>query len=389
MQPMLHDLNYLSMKKFLNIFLLSLLSMSLLAQVPKSMNYQSVVRDATGKIVIQQIIGIQASILQGSVNGASVYSETFTKTTNDQGLVNLAIGTGTSAGLLSDIDWSAGPYFMQVAIDISGGTNYLVVGTSEILSVPYAFMSDTTASYAEIDPVFNVSVASAITGADTTYWNNKTDTETDPVYSGSVASGITGADINFWNNKLDTEVDGSVTNELQTLSVAGTDLSISNGNSVSLSTLSPWTPSGADIYFSGGAVGIGVTTPGAMLHINTTSGLPFLKFESNDNVYTQWTTSRLGADSYLVGIDGGNNRFMFANLTTGGFPVIIQGNNVGLGTLLPERPLHVKDVMRLEPRSTVPLNPKTGDIYMDDGTNTTTTKPKLRVYDGTNWYECW
>jgi hypothetical protein len=63
--------------------------------------------------------------------------------------------------------------------------------------------------------------------------------------------------------------------------------------------------------------------------------------------------------------------------------------DVGIGTNTPARKLHVTDAMRLDPLSTAPSSPATGDMYMDDGTNTSTGNPKLMVYDGTTWQECW
>ncbi|MES2778050.1 MAG: LamG domain-containing protein [Bacteroidota bacterium] len=57
--------------------------------------------------------------------------------------------------------------------------------------------------------------------------------------------------------------------------------------------------------------------------------------------------------------------------------------NLGVNVCVPQRSLHVKDVIRLEPRSFSPPNPSKGDIYFDGVTN------KLRVYDGTTWRDCW
>ncbi len=57
--------------------------------------------------------------------------------------------------------------------------------------------------------------------------------------------------------------------------------------------------------------------------------------------------------------------------------------NVGIGTNTPARKLHVSDVMRLEPRATAPSSPSEGDMYMDSSSH------KLRVFDGTNWQNCW
>lgn len=63
--------------------------------------------------------------------------------------------------------------------------------------------------------------------------------------------------------------------------------------------------------------------------------------------------------------------------------LVTKGGRVGIRTTTPQRQLHVNDVMRLEPRATAPSSPAKGDIYMDDTTN------KLRVYDGTQWQDCW
>ena len=62
---------------------------------------------------------------------------------------------------------------------------------------------------------------------------------------------------------------------------------------------------------------------------------------------------------------------------------VLSNGNVGVGDLIPQRNLHIKDVMRLEPRATAPTSPSKGDIYFDSTLN------KLRVYDGTVWQNCW
>ncbi len=69
--------------------------------------------------------------------------------------------------------------------------------------------------------------------------------------------------------------------------------------------------------------------------------------------------------------------------------VILKNGNVGIGTAIPARKLHVSNAIRLAPLSSPPSSPAIGDIYMDDGTNTSDGTPKLRVYDGTTWRECW
>jgi hypothetical protein len=72
-----------------------------------------------------------------------VYTEIQTATTNINGLVSIEIGTGTSSDDFSTIDWSAGPYFIKTATDASGGSSYSIIGSSQLMSVPYALQSKT------------------------------------------------------------------------------------------------------------------------------------------------------------------------------------------------------------------------------------------------------
>ena len=63
--------------------------------------------------------------------------------------------------------------------------------------------------------------------------------------------------------------------------------------------------------------------------------------------------------------------------------VISSSGRVGIGMDSPQTSLHVKDVLRLEPRNTAPSSPSKGDMFFDSTIN------KLRVYDGTTWQNCW
>jgi hypothetical protein len=191
--------------------------------------------------VTNQQVGMQISILQGSAGGTAVYTETHTLTTNANGLVGFEIGNGTPvSGDFSSVNWADGPYFINTETDLQGGTSYTISGTSQLLSVPYALYAKEaetiTGTITETDPVYSSSVAAAITGADTAYWNNKPDsfTETDPVFGASVAAGISAADTTYWHNKLDAEVDGSVTNEIQTLRISNDTVYLSNGGFVKI-----------------------------------------------------------------------------------------------------------------------------------------------------------
>lgn len=114
------------------------------AQAPEKMSYQAVVRNSGGQLVINQTIGMRISLLKGSVTGTAVYTETHAPMSNANGLVTLEIGGGTVvAGSFSTIDWSKGPYFVRTETDPAGGSNYTIVGTSQLLSVPYALHAKT------------------------------------------------------------------------------------------------------------------------------------------------------------------------------------------------------------------------------------------------------
>ncbi|MCO5232762.1 MAG: hypothetical protein M9888_03360 [Chitinophagales bacterium] len=168
------------MKKLITLYTAVLLTASVFAQAPQKMSYQAVIRNSSDALVTNQSVGMQISILQGSAGGTAVYVETQTPTTNANGLVSIEIGAGTVvSGNFSTIDWANGPYFIKTETDPTGGTNYTITGTSQLLSVPYALHAKTaesvTGTVTETDPIFGASVASGITGADTTKWNNKQD----------------------------------------------------------------------------------------------------------------------------------------------------------------------------------------------------------------------
>jgi hypothetical protein len=116
------------------------------AQSPQKMSYQSVVRNASGVLVTNQSVGIKIGILQGTPVGSVVYQEIFTPNpqTNANGLVSIEIGGGLPlSGIFSAINWASGPYYLKTETDPTGGTSYTIVGTSQLLSVPYALYAKT------------------------------------------------------------------------------------------------------------------------------------------------------------------------------------------------------------------------------------------------------
>ena len=131
------------MKNLATSILFLLLSTVAMAQAPQAINYQGVLRDGAGMPIANHLCSFRFSILQGSVSGITVYVETNTDTTNAYGLFQVVLGGGTMvSGNFSTIDWADGPYFLKVEYDTSGSREYVLLSTTQILSVPFALYSD-------------------------------------------------------------------------------------------------------------------------------------------------------------------------------------------------------------------------------------------------------
>jgi uncharacterized protein (TIGR02145 family) len=126
------------MKKIYSILAVLFITASVVGQAPQSMSYQAVIRSSNDALVVSTPVGLKISMLQGSNIGTAVYVETQTAATDLNGLVSIAIGTGTIvSGSFAGINWAAGPYFIKTEIDPTGGTNYSITGTEQTTSVPY------------------------------------------------------------------------------------------------------------------------------------------------------------------------------------------------------------------------------------------------------------
>ena len=124
-----------------NLFALLFIASTVFAQAPQGMNYQAVARDASGNILPSQNISIRFTITDGN-GGATLYQETHTVSTNQFGLFILNIGNGTpTSGTFSSVTWSSITPWLAVEMDPAGGTAYISMGSSQLLSVPYALFA--------------------------------------------------------------------------------------------------------------------------------------------------------------------------------------------------------------------------------------------------------
>ena len=77
----------------------------------------------------------------------AVFTETHLVSTDDLGQVNLVIGEGTATtGDFTLIDWSLGSYFL--GIELNTGAGYVAMGTTQLLSVPFALYAENSGAEA-------------------------------------------------------------------------------------------------------------------------------------------------------------------------------------------------------------------------------------------------
>ncbi len=134
------------MKKIIYTLSFLIIAINIFAQAPQSFKYQAVIRNGSGDIIANQNVGIQISILEGSSTGTSSYTETWNLNTNQFGLINLNVGKGTSTDNFTSVDWGNKSYWLKIAVDETGGTNYTEMGASQLLSVPYAIYANQSAN---------------------------------------------------------------------------------------------------------------------------------------------------------------------------------------------------------------------------------------------------
>jgi hypothetical protein len=232
-----------------NISILFLfLSFIVYAQSPLGFSFQTIIRDAEGKVQKNQAVKLRFSILQGSESGSSVYTETHSKTTNEYGVINLTVGTGTPvSGSFGSIVWGSNIHFLKTEIDPLGGSNYTISSTSQLMSVPYAMyalQADTALNIPDNSPTNELQMLSI--SNDTIYLTNggfvklpsgMIDTDQQSLSTSRVGNQITieierGTGITFTDNVDDA--DNSPTNELQMLSISNDTIYLTDGGFVKL-----------------------------------------------------------------------------------------------------------------------------------------------------------
>lgn len=198
---------------------------TLMAQTPQGIHYQAIARDS-GEVLVSTPIQVRATIYTG---GLLSYQETHSVVTNGFGLFTLVIGEGISVmGQYDNIDWGLWDQALEMEVDLGNG--YVSMGQNNFRNVPYALASETAL------------IATAME------MNDLLDVDT----SGLVPGQILQWDGSNWIPALDGDADPG--NELQSLSISGNNLSLSNGNTVNIPTTAPTYSAGMGIGITGNVI---------------------------------------------------------------------------------------------------------------------------------------
>ena len=138
------------MKKLFTLLAL-VITLITTAQAPQGFNYQATVRNSSGNLIVNQNVLFKFNIMLNSQTSLPVYSETHQAPTDDLGQVNLVIGTGTpTTGTFAGINWANGTYYL--GIELNTGSSYVAMGTTQLLSVPFALYANTAGNSQSTTP---------------------------------------------------------------------------------------------------------------------------------------------------------------------------------------------------------------------------------------------
>ncbi len=253
------------MKKiYLSILLLAVTIGAAFSQVPNAFNYQAVVRNSSGEILANKTVSFRISLLKNSETGAVAYSETHSLSTNDFGLINFKIGKGTKlSGDFSPSDWGE-VIFTKVEFDPEGGNSFSHLATTKLSSVPFAFVAQTVVNDkvndADADPANEIQTLSL--NGTLLELSNGGGSVTLPASGGSggdnwgaqtvqTNSTLTGDGTSAHPLSVVPDGDGDDSNELQTLSLSGNDLTLSDGGGTVALPASPWNETASKVEYIG------------------------------------------------------------------------------------------------------------------------------------------
>lgn len=205
----------------------------LFAQTSDFINYQCIVRDAQGNIQSNREVAFRIGIVEGSSSSDPAYIEEHNATSNRFGMVQLKIGKGSVVqGLITEINWINTPTFIKIELDIEGGKNYALIGVEELASVPYSMLANDVINKDDddADPTNELQTLTYEQGNLSISEGNTVTLYDNDSQKLSINNGV----LSITGGNTVALPDSSSFNEIQTLSIDNDAISISGANSILL-----------------------------------------------------------------------------------------------------------------------------------------------------------
>ncbi|MGC1471108.1 MAG: hypothetical protein WA775_00840, partial [Psychroserpens sp.] len=116
--------------------LLVCLLLSAIGYTQNGINYKALIKDGSGNVISNQNIDVRFTIL--NTLNTSVYEEINTVLSDNNGIIIVNIGEGTTSDLFANINWNGTIHSLKTEIDPEQDGSFIDLGTSEFKTVPYA-----------------------------------------------------------------------------------------------------------------------------------------------------------------------------------------------------------------------------------------------------------
>lgn len=133
------------MKRISTLMAIMLIGLMAAKAQPHGFSYQAMLRSPSGEVMANQDVTVRISLRSGALDGKVEYSEVHEAKTSSGGVIAIAVGTGTEPySDFAEIPWEKG-IFIQTEVKPEKSNDFVDMGTTQIMAVPYSLRSETAA----------------------------------------------------------------------------------------------------------------------------------------------------------------------------------------------------------------------------------------------------